>query len=85
MDDDKVLIVNWTKQSTILTVQKYSLRHGKLFETIVEMPAETSSWGISALQVNDTLMLVYAQMYRARTRPSPRDPPVISTTLSRSE
>ncbi len=66
IDDDKVFIVNWTKQSSILTVQKYSLSKGKLFETIVDMPAETSSWGIGTANVNDTMFLVYAQMYSER-------------------
>ena len=66
IDDDNVFILNWTKQSTVLTLQKFSLSKGKLFETIIEMPAETSSWGIGACSVNDTMFLVYAQMYSER-------------------
>lgn len=66
IDDDEALILNWRKQSTVLTLQKYSLTKGRLFETIVEMPGETGSWDIGTRPVNDTMFLVYAQMYSSR-------------------
>ena len=66
-DDDRVLILNWTKESVSgLVLQEYSLAHGKLFETKVDMPGSYSSYGVGSLFVNDTLIIVYAQMFSER-------------------
>jgi hypothetical protein len=66
IDDDKMLIINWTENSTSLPdVKEYSLAHGKIAETTIDAGV-LSSFGSGAIAVNDTLILIYAQRYYER-------------------